>query len=129
VSFFAISFRQVSWADWAISWIFTLFWVIGGALEAFSTQSCMLLWMQASNHFTVPQNNDYPLGITAIGIVVTLVTSMAIDASQVHFPWGLLACTAQLIACIILLCWNHINDGAKMAAYCRFPTTSVVAEC
>lgn len=49
------------------SWIFTIFWVIGGALEAFTTQSCMLLWMRASKLFTVPQNNTYPLGITAIG--------------------------------------------------------------
>lgn len=49
------------------SWIFTLFWVIGGALEAFSTQSCMLLWMKSTKRFTVSQNNDYPLGLTAVG--------------------------------------------------------------
>lgn len=41
--------------------------MIGGALEAFSTQTCMVLWMKASGLFTVPQNNMYPLGITAIG--------------------------------------------------------------
>ena len=41
--------------------------MIGGALEAFSTQTCMVLWMRASGEFTVPQNNTYPLGITAIG--------------------------------------------------------------
>lgn len=52
---------------WLSSWIFTMFWILGGALEAFTTQSCMVLWMKASKQFTVPQNNDYPLGITAIG--------------------------------------------------------------
>ncbi|RJE23922.1 Major Facilitator Superfamily [Aspergillus sclerotialis] len=98
-------------------WIFTLFWVIGGALEAFSTQNCMLLWMQASGDYSVVQNDNYPLEITAIGIVATLVTSVAIDASGVHVPWGLVACTVQLVACIVLLCWSHIDDAAKMAAY------------
>ncbi|TPX13698.1 uncharacterized protein E0L32_005901 [Thyridium curvatum] len=98
-------------------WIFNVFWMLGGALEAFSTQTCMLLWMRASGEFTVPQNNNYPLGITAIGIVLTLVTSVAIDATKVHGPYGLFACLVQLIACIILLNWNVVGTGAKMAAY------------
>jgi MFS transporter, ACS family, pantothenate transporter len=42
--------------------------MLGGALEAFSTQTCMVLWMKADGGFTVPQNNTYPLGITAIGM-------------------------------------------------------------
>lgn len=96
--------------------------MLGGALEAFSTQTCMLLWMRASGEFTVPQNNNYPLGITAIGIVLTLVTSVAIDATKVHGPYGLFACLVQLIACIILLNWNVVGTGAKMAAYCKTPT-------
>ena len=79
----------------------------------------MLLWMQASGDYSVVQNDNYPLGITAIGIVATLITSVAIDASGVHVPWGLMACMVQIIACIILLCWSHIDDAAKMAAYCK----------
>ncbi len=34
-----------------------MFWVIGGALEAFSTQSCMLLWMKAVKRFSISNNN------------------------------------------------------------------------
>jgi hypothetical protein len=49
------------------SWTFTMLWVIGGALESFSIQSCMLLFMKAIGRYSVPQNNTYPLGITAIG--------------------------------------------------------------
>jgi ACS family pantothenate transporter-like MFS transporter len=94
-----------------------MFWVIGGALEAFSTQSCMLLWMKATGHFSVANNNDYPLGLTAIGIVATLFTAIAIDATHKHAPWGLVACILQIVSCIILLCWNHIGIGAKIAAY------------
>lgn len=119
-------------------WLFTVFWVIGGALEAFSNQSCMLLWMKTTGNFSVPENNDYPLGVTAIGriihtidaglqavltdfigIVCTLVTSVAIDATHVHMPYGIAICGLQIISCIILLCWNSISIGAKMAAYCK----------
>lgn len=42
--------------------------MLGGALEAYSTQTCMVLWMKASGLFTIPQNNTYPLGIAAIGM-------------------------------------------------------------
>lgn len=97
-----------------------MFWIIGGALEAFTTQTCMVLWMKASGDFTVPQNNTYPLGITAIGIVLTLATSVAIDATGVHAHYGFLACAVQIVACIVLLCWDMVGNGAKMGAYCEF---------
>ncbi|RSM09142.1 hypothetical protein CEP52_004237 [Fusarium oligoseptatum] len=98
-------------------WIFTVFWMLGGALEAYSTQTCMVLWMKASGLFTVPQNNTYPLGITAIGIALTLCTSVAIDATGVHAPYGFIACGVQIITCVVLLCWNMVGTAAKMAAF------------
>lgn len=109
--------------------------MLGGALEAYSTQTCMVLWMKASGLFTVTQNNTYPLGITAIGkhfkhhlndhlliepgIVLTLATSVAIDATKMHAPYGFFACGVQLITCIILMCWDLVGSGAKMAAFCK----------
>jgi len=98
-------------------WIFNIFWMLGGALEAYSTQTCMVLWMKASGLFSVPQNNTYPLGITAIGIVLTLATSVAIDATKMHAPFGFLACGVQLVACVVLMCWDTVGAGAKMAAF------------
>ena len=112
--------------------------MLGGALEAYSTQTCMVLWMKASGLFTVPQNNTYPLGITAIGmllvpwtvvdtsnadlgIVLTLCTSVAIDATGVHAPYGFIACGVQIITCVVLLCWNMVGTAAKMAAFCTLP--------
>lgn len=111
-------------------------------MEAFTTQTCMVLWMKASKLFTVPQNNTYPLGITAIGrsksltqrsfnvrldetntffsgIVLTLFTSVAIDATGVHAPYGFFACGVQMITCIILLCWDSVGVGAKLGAFCK----------
>lgn len=111
--------------------------MLGGALEAYSTQTCMVLWMKASGLFTVPQNNTYPLGITAIGmllvlwimldtsntpsgILLTLCTSVAIDATGVHAPYGFIACGVQIITCVVLLCWDMVGTAAKMAAFCTF---------
>jgi ACS family pantothenate transporter-like MFS transporter len=48
--------------------------MIGGALEAYSTQTCLILWMKESGLFSVPQRNTYPLGITAIGILININT-------------------------------------------------------
>ena len=73
------------------SWTFTILWVIGGALESFSIQSCMLLFMKAVGRYSVPQNNTYPLGITAIGralsnhIVITLMLRYRVYFGHGHF--------------------------------------------
>lgn len=101
------------------SWALSLFWVAGGALEAFSTQNCMLLWMEATGRFGRDANVTYPLGVTAVGIVATLVTALAIDASGRHMPWGFLACGLQAVACVLLLV-RRLPDGAIFAAYCEF---------
>lgn len=50
---------------------------------------------------------------------MTLCTSVAIDGTGVHSPYGFFACGAQIISCIILLCWSQVTTGAKMAAYCE----------
>lgn len=49
---------------------------------------------------------------------MTLGTSIAIDATGVHAPYGFFACGVQLITCIILLCWDMIGLDAKLAAFC-----------
>ncbi|SPO03707.1 related to transmembrane transporter Liz1p [Cephalotrichum gorgonifer] len=107
-------------------WVFTWFWILGGALEAFSTQSCMVLWMKSSGEFSVVQNNNYPLGITAIGIVLTLLTSVAIDATGVHGPYGFVACIVQITCCIVLLNWETIGITGKMAAYYLAGTAYII---
>ena len=55
------------------------------------------------------------------GIVLTLCTSVAIDATGVHAPYGFVACGVQIIACIVLLCWDMVSTEAKMASYCKSP--------
>jgi ACS family pantothenate transporter-like MFS transporter len=100
-------------------WIFTLLWGIGGLIEGFSSFTCMLLWMKASGEFSVQQNNNYPLVISAIAIISTLTCAVVLDASQKRLPWAYLVCVLQIVTAIILLKWDTINNTARFAAYCK----------
>lgn len=42
-----------------------------------------------------------------------------IDATGKHAPFGYIACGVQVIASIVLLCWDMVSMQAKMAAYCK----------
>ncbi|KAI9170621.1 pantothenate transporter liz1 [Paramyrothecium foliicola] len=57
------------------------------------------------------------VGRLEMGIVLTLVTSVAIDATGVIAPYGYMACGVQIITCVVLLCWDLVGTGAKMGAY------------
>jgi MFS transporter, ACS family, pantothenate transporter len=57
--------------------------------------------------------------MSPLGIFLTLLTSIAIDATGVHAPYGFAACGVQIVTCVILLCWNIIGTDAKLAAYCE----------
>lgn len=104
------------------SWTLSLLWVLGGALEAFSTQNCMLLWMQARG-YDRGQNVTYPLGVTGVGIASTLATAILIDATGRHMPWGLLACGLQVVASSLLIS-GGVPDGAVFAGYCAYFSSS-----
>ncbi|KAJ5094868.1 hypothetical protein N7456_010729 [Penicillium angulare] len=55
-------------------WSFTVLWCIANCLEAPSSQSLMNLYMKAlpGKNYTVSQLNNYPTGVQAVGIVLTL---------------------------------------------------------
>lgn len=77
--------------------------------------------MKAVGRYTRAQNNTYPLGVTAVGIVATLLTSVGIDASGKHMVWGFAACGLQLAACGMLIA-PGLRDGGVFAAYCELST-------
>ncbi|EEP83010.1 conserved hypothetical protein [Uncinocarpus reesii 1704] len=76
--------------DWAFarrvfgSWHwygFVMLWVIAGETESFSTNSLLALYMKAhpTRRYTVAQNNNYPSGVPAVGIVSTLFWATLTD--------------------------------------------------
>lgn len=60
---------------------FVILWVIAGETESFSTNSLLALYMKShpTIKYTVAQNNNYPSGIPAVGIVSTLIWATLTD--------------------------------------------------
>lgn len=56
-------------------------WIIAGETESFSSNSLLALYMQAhpTVDYTVAQNNTYPTGVPAVGIVATLIWAAITD--------------------------------------------------
>lgn len=65
----------LSWQWWG----FVILWVIAGETESFSSNSLISLWLQAEGSYTVPQLNNYPTGVPAVGIVSTLFWATLTD--------------------------------------------------
>lgn len=62
-------------------WGFVVLWIIAGETESFSTNFLLALFLQ--NHptrtYTVPQLNNYPTGVPAVGIISTLFWATLTD--------------------------------------------------
>lgn len=63
-------------------WGFVILWVIGGETESFSSNTLLALYMKAhpTIHYSVAQLNNYPTGVSAVGIVSTLFWAWLTDA-------------------------------------------------
>ncbi|KAI8191991.1 Pantothenate transporter liz1 [Colletotrichum sp. SAR 10_86] len=62
-------------------WGFVMLWIIAGETESFSTNSLLGLYMKShpTNKYTIPQLNNYPTGVPAVGIVSTLFWATLTD--------------------------------------------------
>jgi ACS family pantothenate transporter-like MFS transporter len=62
-------------------WGFVVLWIIAGETESFSTNFLLALFLQnhPTNTYTVPQLNNYPTGVPAVGIVSTLFWATLTD--------------------------------------------------
>lgn len=102
--------------------------MVCGALEAFCTQGCFLLWLKYQSqlgYFTQAQVNTYPLGIQAVGIVSNLSAALYIDSSGRRVPMGILACALQLITAVILIMPN-VSFAATFFAYYNSGTSYII---
>lgn len=99
-------------------YILCLFAVVTGALEAFVTQSLLLLWLKSKKaFFAQAQINTYPLGVAAVGIVSNYLAAVHIDATGKRVPMGVLACVFQLASAIMLLFRELPFAGVFFAHY------------
>lgn len=65
-------------------WGFVGLWIIAGETESFSSNSLLSLYMKShpTTTYTVPQLNNYPTGVPAVGIVSTLFWATLTDFLQ-----------------------------------------------
>ena len=92
-------------------------------------------WLKAIGGYTVEQigeslalndrmfaevvTDNYPSGVTAFGIVSTLVCATWTDYTRVRWPVLVYMCAACTIASICILVWGS-PVGLKFFAYCEW---------
>ncbi|KAI1815972.1 MFS general substrate transporter [Poronia punctata] len=62
-------------------WGFMVLWIIAGETESFSTNALLALYMKSHpvHGYTIPQLNNYPTGVPAVGIISTLFWATLTD--------------------------------------------------
>ncbi|PQE30279.1 Pantothenate transporter liz1 protein [Rutstroemia sp. NJR-2017a WRK4] len=58
---------------------FVILWIIAGETESFSSNSLLSLYMKSTKKYSIPQLNNYPTGVPAVGILSTLFWATLTD--------------------------------------------------
>ncbi|XP_014551885.1 hypothetical protein COCVIDRAFT_111699 [Bipolaris victoriae FI3] len=76
----SLSFVKHCFKTW-YWYFFVILWILAGETESFSTNALLQLYMKShpTNKYTVTQNNNYPTGVPAVGIVSTLFWATLTD--------------------------------------------------
>jgi len=74
------SFLKHCFSTW-YWYFFVVLWILAGETESFSSNALLQLYMRShpSKKYTVAQNNNYPTGVPAVGIVSTLFWATLTD--------------------------------------------------
>ncbi|KZP04351.1 MFS general substrate transporter [Athelia psychrophila] len=92
----------------------TLLFAISGETESLGSNNLMGQWLKAIGGYTVEQIGEF--GVTAFGIVSTLVCATWTDYTRVRWPVLVYMCAACTIAAICILAWGS-PIGLKFFAY------------
>ncbi len=58
---------------------FVILWIIAGETESFSSNALLSIYMKSTKRYSVPQLNNYPTGVPAVGIISTLFWAILTD--------------------------------------------------
>ncbi|EIW82432.1 MFS general substrate transporter [Coniophora puteana RWD-64-598 SS2] len=95
---------------------FSLLFGISGEVESFGSNNLMGQWLSAIGGFTLILSDYYPSGVTAFGIVSTLVCATWTDYTRARWPVLVYMCVCCTIAAICILVWSS-PIGLKFFAY------------
>lgn len=102
------------------SYICCGFSLLSAALQAYSVQGLMLLYLKNRKDidgYTQEQVNTMPLGVQAIGIVAEFTAAAAIDRFNLRLSTGFALLIIQLICTIVLLVPHMTVSGNLGALY------------
>ncbi|KAJ3808924.1 major facilitator superfamily domain-containing protein [Lentinula aff. lateritia] len=94
----------------------SLLFAISGETESFGSNNLMGQWLKAIGGYSVEQTDYYPSGVTAFGILSTLVCAIWTDHTQVRWPVLVYMSVSCIVASICILVWNS-PTGLKFFAY------------
>ncbi|KAI0265164.1 MFS general substrate transporter [Gloeopeniophorella convolvens] len=94
----------------------SLLFAVSGETESFGSNNLMGQWLKAIGGYSVEQIDNYPSGVTAVGIAATLLGAALTDRNQVRWPVLVVMCGACSVAAVCLLVWRA-PTGLKFFAY------------
>ncbi|KZT20783.1 MFS general substrate transporter [Neolentinus lepideus HHB14362 ss-1] len=94
----------------------SLLFAISGETESFGSNNLMGLWLKATGGYTVEQTDYYPSGVTAFGIVSTLICATWTDYTRARWPVLVYMSTAVIFSSICILVWGS-PTWLKFLAY------------
>ncbi|PFH61617.1 hypothetical protein XA68_16878 [Ophiocordyceps unilateralis] len=104
-----------SWQFWG----FVILWVLAGEVESPAANSLLALFMQShpSRKYSVAQMNNYPAGVSAVGVVVTLACAALTDRLGGRRQLaGYIAAGAGLVSSVMVLAAGHFPPSPKATA-------------
>ncbi|KAK5991930.1 Pantothenate transporter liz1 [Cladobotryum mycophilum] len=121
---FSLRFLRKVLSSW-YWWGFVGLWVIAGETESFSSNSLLALYLQKhpTHKYTVPQLNNYPTGVAAVGIVSTLFWATLTDflGGKRYLVGYFIGITGISTSIMILVSSNHPTSpnstSVTMGAY------------
>ncbi|KAJ5100266.1 major facilitator superfamily domain-containing protein [Penicillium angulare] len=107
---------------------FTLIWIFASNTEMFSTNSIMNLWLSSTKKYSVSQVDYIPTGISAVGIIATLILGWYSDFSKRPWDVGVFLSFTAVISGAIML--QPPSVGAKFFALflngCQYASQTVM---
>ncbi|KAH7559798.1 hypothetical protein BM1_03432 [Bipolaris maydis] len=100
-------------------YFFVILWILAGETESFSTNALLQLYMKShpTNKYTVTQNNNYPTGVPAVGIVSTLFWATLTDfMGGKRYLVGYWIALTGVITSSLILAYPH-NTAIHFAMY------------
>ncbi|KAG8218791.1 major facilitator superfamily domain-containing protein, partial [Butyriboletus roseoflavus] len=94
----------------------SLLFAISGETESFGSNNLMGQWLSAVGGYSVEQVDYYPSGVTAFGIVSTLVCATWTDYTRTRWPVLVYMSFCCTTAAICILVWSS-PTGLKFFAY------------